>query len=76
MVGALRALRDANPPTRFITSFALVDGQCVTVLDTGDGEQEKSRVGDPWFADDGRLRYWPVRPSAAMSSRRTITVPG
>jgi diguanylate cyclase (GGDEF)-like protein len=53
MVGALRALRDANPPTRFITSFALVDGQCVTVLDTGDGEQEKSRVGDPWFADDG-----------------------
>jgi diguanylate cyclase (GGDEF)-like protein/excisionase family DNA binding protein len=52
MVGALRNFRDDNPPVRFITSFALVGDQCVTVLDTGETENEASHVGDAWLADD------------------------
>jgi len=50
MVDALRGLRDANLPARFITSYALVDGQCVTVLDTGETEGEISHLGEPWYA--------------------------
>jgi diguanylate cyclase (GGDEF)-like protein/excisionase family DNA binding protein len=52
MVSALRRLRDANPPVRFITSFALDAGECVTVLDTGETEDDVSRCGDPWLPED------------------------
>ena len=48
MVTALRELRDANPEVRYITSFALRGEQCVTVLDTGESEDEVSHVGDPY----------------------------
>ena len=52
MVAALRELRDANPPVRFVTSFALHGEQCVTVLDSGDAESDCSRCGDPWLPED------------------------
>ncbi len=50
MVRALRGFRDAHPTTRFLTTFALVDGLCITVLDTGENEDEISHCGDQWFA--------------------------
>ena len=56
MVGALRELRDANPPVRFISSFALRGDQCVSVLDTGETEDDLSRCGDPWLPEDGLAR--------------------
>ena len=56
MVGALRDLRDANPPVRFVTSFALRGEQCVSVLDTGETEDDTSRCGDPWLAEDELAR--------------------
>ena len=52
MVSALRRLRDANPPVRFITSFSLHGGECITVLDTGETEDDVSRCGDPWLPED------------------------
>ena len=52
MVGALRALRDANPPVRFISSFAQRGEQCISVLDTGETEDDLSRCGDPWLPED------------------------
>ena len=50
MVTSLRGLRDANTPVRFVTTFALIDGQCAAVLDTGETEEELSHIGEPWFA--------------------------
>jgi diguanylate cyclase (GGDEF)-like protein/excisionase family DNA binding protein len=52
MVVALRELRDANPPVRFITSFAMRGDQCISVLDTGESENDISRCGDPWLPED------------------------
>ena len=37
---------------RYITSFALVDNQCITVLDTGESEGELSHIGDRWLPHD------------------------
>jgi diguanylate cyclase (GGDEF)-like protein/excisionase family DNA binding protein len=55
MVGALRAFRDAHQPVRFITTYARDHGECVTVLDTGEGDEELSHCGDPWSTDDEEL---------------------
>jgi len=52
MVGALRELRDASPPVRFITTFALQGDTCITVLDTGETPEDFSHVGDPWLPHD------------------------
>ena len=52
MVGALRELREANPPVRFITTFALQGDTCITVLDTGVTPEDLSHVGDPWLPHD------------------------
>ena len=52
MVGALRAFRDENPPVRFVTSFAMADERCISVLDTGEDESDVSHVGDHWLAQD------------------------
>ena len=51
MVTALREFRDAHPPVRYITSFTMVGDQCITVLDTGETEDEVSHVGDPYLPD-------------------------
>jgi diguanylate cyclase (GGDEF)-like protein len=56
MIAVLRACRDAHPPLRFITSFAMVDGQCITVLDTGETDDDISHVGDRWLPHD-ELRW-------------------
>ena len=55
MIGALRAFRDKHPPIRFITTFAREADECITVLDTGESEQEFSHCGDPWPSEDERL---------------------
>ena len=52
MVAALRALRRAHPPVRFITTFVMVGDQCISVLDTGESERELSHLGDPWLPHD------------------------
>jgi len=39
-----------------VTSFALVQGQCVTVLDTGEDEDDVSHCGEPWLAEDQLAR--------------------
>ncbi len=52
MVETLRAFRDTHAPVRFITSYALADDRCITVLDTGESEDDLSHVGDLWLADD------------------------
>jgi diguanylate cyclase (GGDEF)-like protein len=52
MVAALRDLRDANPPVRFITTFSLQGDECITVLDTGETPGDVSRIGDAWFPQD------------------------
>jgi len=56
MVSALRGFRDAHPPLRFVTSFAMAGDQCITVLDTGETDNEVSRCGDPWLAEDELAR--------------------
>ena len=56
MVETLRAFRDAHPPLRFVTSFALVGERCITVLDTGESESDISHCGDPWLAEDELAR--------------------
>ena len=56
MVGAFRELRDAHPPVRFITSFALHGDECITVLDTGETENDVSHCGDPWLPQDELAR--------------------
>ena len=56
MIATLRAFRDAHPPLRFVTSFASVGDQCVTVLDTGECDGEVSHVGDRWLPHD-ELRW-------------------
>ena len=56
MVSALRQLRHRHPPVRFITSFAMVGDQCITVLDTGETENDVSHVGDPWLPEDELVR--------------------
>ena len=48
---------------RFITSFALIDGQCIAVLDTGETEEELSHLGEPWFA---------ARPAGPGVGRREL----
>ena len=55
-VSALRTFRDAHPPVRFITSFAMVGDQCITVLDTGETQDEVSHCGDPWLPEDDLAR--------------------
>ena len=48
----LREVRDANPPTRFLTTHAQVDKRFVIGVDPEEDESEKSHLGDEIFADD------------------------
>ncbi len=52
MVAALRALRNAHPDVRFITTFAMAGDLCIAVLDTGETESEISHLGDRWLPHD------------------------
>ena len=48
----LREVRDANPPTRFLTTHAQIDKRFVIGVDPEEDESEKSHLGDEIFADD------------------------
>ena len=48
----LREVRDANPPTRFLTTHAQVDKRFVIGVDPEEDEGEKSHLGDEIFVDD------------------------
>jgi diguanylate cyclase (GGDEF)-like protein/excisionase family DNA binding protein len=48
----LREVRDANPPTRFLTTHAQIDKRFVIGVDPEEDENEKSHLGDEIFADD------------------------
>ena len=56
MIAALRRLRDDNPPVQFITSFAMAGERCITVLDTGESDNDFSHVGGPWLPEDELTR--------------------
>jgi diguanylate cyclase (GGDEF)-like protein/excisionase family DNA binding protein len=48
----LREVRDANPPTRFMTTHAEIDKKFVIGVDPEEMESERSHLGDEIFADD------------------------
>ena len=48
----LREVRDANPPTRFLTTHAQIDKKFVIGVDPEEDESEQSHLGDEIFADD------------------------
>ena len=48
----LREVRDANPPTRFLTTHAQVEKRFVIGVDPEEEPSEKSHLGDEIFADD------------------------
>ena len=45
-------MRDANPPTRFLTTHAEIDKKFVIGVDPEEQESERSHFGDEIFADD------------------------
>jgi diguanylate cyclase (GGDEF)-like protein len=48
----LREVRDANPPTRFLTTHCRIDKRYVIGVDPEESETERSHFGDEIFADD------------------------
>ena len=48
----LREVRDANPPTRFLTTHADINKRYVICVDPEEGQNELSHLGDEIFADD------------------------
>jgi diguanylate cyclase (GGDEF)-like protein len=48
----LREVRDANPPTRFLTTHARVDKRYVIGVDPEEDPAERSHLGDEIFADE------------------------
>jgi diguanylate cyclase (GGDEF)-like protein/excisionase family DNA binding protein len=48
----LREVRDANPPTRFLTTHAQLDKRIVIGVDPEENEAEKSHLGDEIFVDE------------------------
>ena len=48
----LREVRDANPPTRFLTTHAQVDKRYVIGVDPEEDPAEKSHLGDEIFVDE------------------------
>jgi diguanylate cyclase (GGDEF)-like protein/excisionase family DNA binding protein/putative nucleotidyltransferase with HDIG domain len=52
IAATLRAVRDANPPTRFLTTHAQIDKKYVIGVDPEESAAEKSHFGDEIFADD------------------------
>ncbi|MFA4965471.1 MAG: GAF domain-containing protein [Thermoleophilia bacterium] len=48
----LREVRDANPPTRFLTTHAQIDKKYVIGVDPEEDESQRSHFGDEIFPDD------------------------
>ncbi|NLE21423.1 MAG: GAF domain-containing protein [Actinobacteria bacterium] len=56
IAGTLRQVRDANPPTRFLTTHARIEKRFVIGVDPEEDESVHSRLGDEIFADDELLQ--------------------
>jgi diguanylate cyclase (GGDEF)-like protein len=52
IAGILRDVRDANPPTRFLTTQARLDRRYVIVVDCEQNESERSPLGADIFPDE------------------------
>jgi diguanylate cyclase (GGDEF)-like protein len=52
MTTTLLSFRRSYPSVRLLTTFAMVDRECVTVLDPCDGDDDRSHCGDPWLPCD------------------------
>jgi len=52
IAAVLRAVRDANPPTRFLTTHAQIETRYVIGVDPEEQENERSHFGDEIFTDD------------------------
>jgi diguanylate cyclase (GGDEF)-like protein/excisionase family DNA binding protein len=52
IAAALREVRDANPPTRFLTTHAQIDNRYVIGVDPEESPNEKSHLGDEIFVDE------------------------
>jgi diguanylate cyclase (GGDEF)-like protein/excisionase family DNA binding protein len=52
----LREVRDANPPTRYLTTHAQLDKRYVIGVDPEEDEAGRSHLGDEIFADDELTR--------------------
>jgi len=52
IAAVLREVRDANPPTRFLTTHCRLDKRYVIGVDPEENEAERSHFGDEIFADD------------------------
>jgi len=52
----LRAVRDANPPTRFLTTHARFEKRFVIGVDPEEDPAAKSHLGDEMFADDELIK--------------------
>ncbi len=64
---ALRKVRDANPPTRFLTTHAKVEKRFVIGVDPEEEESAHSHLGDEIFADDELLQVLEgARPRVAV----------
>jgi len=48
----LREVRDANPPTRFLTTQCRVDQRYIIAVDPEENDVTRSRLGDEIFTDD------------------------
>ena len=53
-------MRDANPPTRFLTTHTQIDKRYVIGVDPEETATEKSHFGDEIFADDELPRCSPA----------------
>jgi diguanylate cyclase (GGDEF)-like protein/excisionase family DNA binding protein len=52
IAAVLREVRDANPPTRFLTTHAQLEKRYVIGVDPEEVETDRSHLGDEIFADD------------------------
>ncbi len=52
IAAVLRSVRDANPPTRFLTTHAQIEKKYVIGVDPEELPDERSHFGDEIFADD------------------------
>jgi len=52
IAAVLREVRDANPPTRYLTTQAKLDRRYVTIVDAEDDEKDRSPLGSDIFPDE------------------------
>ena len=62
VVETLRAVRDAHPPTRYVTTFARRGSTTMLVADAEEDERLRSHIGDETFSDEEMLRVFAGEP--------------